>query len=114
MDPKHHRRGVGTLMMQYGVGIADELGVDVRILGLSHLPRSHLLLELLTDSFSKAVVEASRVGRFLYEKFGFEILEDVLIPNPPKQQGQQEQFIHWMQRPAKPGKGGLASDVLPN
>ncbi|KAF2690120.1 hypothetical protein K458DRAFT_289798 [Lentithecium fluviatile CBS 122367] len=76
VDPKHHRRGAGSLFMQYGTAIADKLGVE-------------------------AVVEASRMGRYLYENFGFQILEDVLIPNPPKQQGQQEQFIHWMRRPAR-------------
>ncbi|PSN64134.1 hypothetical protein BS50DRAFT_648038 [Corynespora cassiicola Philippines] len=74
-DPAYHRKGFGSLLMEYGVGEADRLGVD-------------------------AVVEASRMGRYLYEEFGFEILEDVLIQNPPKQAGQQEQFIHWMRRPA--------------
>lgn len=49
----------------------------------------------------QAVVEASRAGRYLYQKFDFKILEDILIPNPPKQKGQQEQFIHWMRRYAK-------------
>lgn len=31
VDPKHHRRGAGPLFLQYGVGIADELGVDVSL-----------------------------------------------------------------------------------
>lgn len=76
VDPKYQRRGVGKMLMQYGVDVADKLGVE-------------------------SVVEASRRGRFLYQNFGFTILEDVTITNPPKQKGQQEQFIYWMHRPAK-------------
>lgn len=94
VDPAHHRRGAGTLLMQYGVEIADRLGFPVRIRRMQCI--SH------TTNNSKAVVEASRMGWHLYNKFGFQILEDVLIANPPKQQGQQEQFIYWMRRPEKP------------
>ncbi|KAI6280298.1 hypothetical protein MCOR27_004718 [Pyricularia oryzae] len=73
VDPAHHRRGVGSILMKYGVDEADRLGVE-------------------------AVVEASRMGRYLYQNFGFEILEDVLIPVPPGHEG-PEQFFHWMVRP---------------
>ncbi|KLU91717.1 hypothetical protein MAPG_10234 [Magnaporthiopsis poae ATCC 64411] len=76
VDPAYHRRGVGKLLMKYGVDEADRLGV-------------------------KSVVEATKLGRRLYESFGFETREDVLIPNPPKQAGQKEQFMHWMTRPAR-------------
>ncbi|KAL8364965.1 hypothetical protein RB595_003990 [Gaeumannomyces hyphopodioides] len=76
VDPAYQRRGVGAKLMKYGVDEADRLGVE-------------------------AVVEASRMGRYLYETFGFEIREDILIPNPPKRAGQPEQFIHWMTRPAR-------------
>lgn len=41
------------------------------------------------------------MGRWLYQEFGFVILEDVLIANPPKQQGLQEQFFYWMRREGK-------------
>lgn len=41
------------------------------------------------------------MGRYLYEKFGFQILEDVLIKNPPAQKDRPEEFIYWMWRPAK-------------
>ncbi|KAI6382170.1 hypothetical protein MCOR25_000760 [Pyricularia grisea] len=75
VDPVHHRRGVGRMLMKYGVDEADRLGVE-------------------------SVVEASRMGRFLYENYDFKILEDVLITVPPGQQG-TEQFFHWMRRPAK-------------
>lgn len=81
VDPEYQRRGAGTLFLEYGAEIADELGVE-------------------------SVVEASRQGRFLYQNFGFTILEDVLITNPPKQQGQQEQFIHWMHRPKEAAVNG--------
>lgn len=29
VDPQHQRRGAGTLFLEYGVQIADELGVEV-------------------------------------------------------------------------------------
>jgi hypothetical protein len=29
VDPKHHRRGAGSLLMEYGLGLVDKLGVDV-------------------------------------------------------------------------------------
>ncbi|KAL8396898.1 hypothetical protein RB594_003843 [Gaeumannomyces avenae] len=74
-DPAYQRRGAGATLMKYGVDEADRLGVE-------------------------AVVEATRMGRYLYENFGFEIREDISIPNPPERAGQPEQFIHWMTRPA--------------
>lgn len=46
-DPAHHRRGVGSKSLEWGLGEADRLGVV-------------------------AYLEASRIGRPLYEKWGFE------------------------------------------
>jgi len=31
VDPAHHRRGAGSLLMQYGIDFADKLGVEVRM-----------------------------------------------------------------------------------
>lgn len=35
VDPKHHRKGAGRALIQWGLDKADELGVDVR-LGLGY------------------------------------------------------------------------------
>jgi len=52
--PKHHRRGAGKMLVEWGTRKADELGI-------------------------KCVVEASYPGRRLYEGCGFEIVEDVKL-----------------------------------
>ncbi|KAF8853522.1 hypothetical protein BDZ45DRAFT_657901 [Acephala macrosclerotiorum] len=53
-DPEYHRRGAGKMLVQWGTGRADELGV-------------------------KAFVEASLEGRRLYESCGFVMVEDVVL-----------------------------------
>ncbi|CZR53747.1 uncharacterized protein PAC_03627 [Phialocephala subalpina] len=53
-DPEYHRRGAGKMLVRWGTGKADELGV-------------------------KAFVEASPEGRRLYESCGFMMVEDVVL-----------------------------------
>lgn len=49
VDPAHHRRGVGTMLVRWGVEKADELGLQ-------------------------GFLEGSRMGAPLYEKFGFRVV----------------------------------------
>lgn len=49
VDPEHHRRGAGTLLVKWGVEKADEIGIE-------------------------GFVEGSKMGAPLYEKFGFRVV----------------------------------------
>lgn len=53
-DPEYHRRGAGKMLMRWGTERADELGV-------------------------RAFVEASPMGKRLYESCGFEVREHVVL-----------------------------------
>jgi len=50
--PEYHRKGVGTMLMQWGVDMADELGLE-------------------------GYLEATMMGKPLYEKFGFQVVDKV-------------------------------------
>jgi len=79
VDPAHHFRGAGSMLMEWGVSIADKMGVE-------------------------AVVESSVYGRRLYEKFGFIMQEHVTMEPPPKwapKDAKGKQRFFWMKRPAK-------------
>ena len=52
VDPDYGRRGIGTMMMQWGSNVADAMGVECRI-------------------------EATEQGRGLYTKMGYEVVERV-------------------------------------
>lgn len=49
VHPKHRRRGIGSTLMTWGIGKAQQLGIE-------------------------SFIEASESGRFLYEKFGYRVL----------------------------------------
>ncbi|MCJ1271667.1 hypothetical protein MMC22_011572 [Lobaria immixta] len=49
VHPKHRRRGIGSTLMTWGIGKAQELGIE-------------------------SFIEASASGRFLYERFGYSVL----------------------------------------
>lgn len=49
VDPEHHRRGAGAMLVRWGVEKADEIGIE-------------------------GILEGSRMGRPLYEKFGFQVV----------------------------------------
>lgn len=56
--PNHQRRGAGSLLMQWAVDKADELGLD-------------------------AFIEASPAGRHLYSRYGFETISESLFEEAP-------------------------------
>lgn len=63
MHPEHRRRGVGSMMVEWGVTKADKMGVE-------------------------SFLEASFIARPLYEKFGFVVVTteeaDTTIEKPNK------------------------------
>ena len=69
--PEHHRRGAGKMLVQWGTGRADELGL-------------------------KSFVEASFTGRRLYEGCGFEVREAVSL-----ERGYGKVEYYWMEREAR-------------
>lgn len=88
--------------MQWGTGVADDLGVEVgRAKGSGNV-------KALTCSL-QAVVEASVYGRRLYEKFGFVMEQHVTMEPPPRwatNDPKQKQRFFWMRRPVMPGSDG--------
>jgi GNAT superfamily N-acetyltransferase len=75
VDPKHQSRGAGSKLVKWGVNRADEMGVE-------------------------AFLEATRFGRPLYEKNGFQVIEHVVIQVPEKWAHKPKLQHFWMQRPA--------------
>jgi hypothetical protein len=79
-SPKHHRRGAGKLLVEWGAKKADEMGVT-------------------------CFVEASLVGRRLYEGCGFVVKEDVKLEGANiKEEWKDYETIEflWMERASKP------------
>ncbi|MCJ1313867.1 hypothetical protein MMC25_007547 [Agyrium rufum] len=75
--PNHRRQGAADLLMKWGLKKADEIGVDI-------------------------LLEASEMGKPLYEKYGFEVIARVdpntSIPNPSKEWKRLEDLVapsHW-------------------
>lgn len=73
IDPAYQRKGVGHALVQWGVGKADEMGVE-------------------------AVVEGSVPGRPLYEKYGFEFRKIVTLEVPEKWEHRGIARSAWMER----------------
>lgn len=74
--PEHHRRGIGAMHLRWGSEIADELGIP-------------------------CYLESSPMGRPLYERMGYEVVED--LPFDAKKWGSDRDLPHsCMLRPAKP------------
>jgi GNAT superfamily N-acetyltransferase len=58
-DPKHQRRGVGTKLLKWGVERADEMGAEM-------------------------FLEATQIGRHMYEQNGFQVTQHVIVQVPEK------------------------------
>jgi hypothetical protein len=76
-DPKHQRRGAGSMLVKWGVDKADEMGVET-------------------------CLEATLFGRRVYEKFGFHVTERVVVPVPVPEKWADKPTLGYliMQRPA--------------
>jgi len=72
----HQRRGVGTLMMKWGLKIADEIDAE-------------------------CIVESTEQGRRLYEHFGFVVQHDVTLEVPTKFSERPKQRLLMMYRQKK-------------
>ena len=87
--PEHRRRGVGSLIMNWGLERADKLGLE-------------------------SFIEATAAGKPCYERFGFEVIDTnqlhVEKKNPSKEWKEAESqllpFTWWsMYKPAKHNEG---------
>ncbi|KAG4034541.1 hypothetical protein MFRU_003g05000 [Monilinia fructicola] len=67
VDPEHRRKGAGSLMMEWGCKIADEMGLE-------------------------AFVESTDDGRELYKAHGFVIVNHFFLDMPPATKGDEEEF----------------------
>jgi ribosomal protein S18 acetylase RimI-like enzyme len=75
-DPAHHRRGVGSALMDWDIRKVDELGVD-------------------------AVVESSVSGRKLYEQKGFKYVRTVDCTFTGRRNERPVQSFAWLVRPGR-------------
>jgi len=73
-DPKYQRRGAASMLVQWGLDKADEIG-------------------------GEAYLEATDVGKQVYEKLGFVALEQYSIPLPPKWADKAKTQVYLMRRP---------------
>lgn len=100
--PKERLRGYGSILMKWGMDIADSMGVEV-------------------------IVEAREAGVHLYKKFGLRTIEkisvDTLVDNPtPLWKRMQSDFgtvvISWMWKPHgglyESGKTDVPWEAKPN
>lgn len=90
VDPAYQQKGVGRLLLRWGLARADELGVDVSL-------QSQILGTQLTV---QAVVEGSDRGRRLYASEGFDGPHYV-VPVPEKFATRRKQTYWWMRRPSQ-------------
>lgn len=90
VDPTYQKRGVGRLLLKWGLAHADEMGVDVSL----HIPNHRTRLTL------QAVVEGSDRGRRLYASEGFDGPHYV-VPVPEKFAARRKQTYWWMRRPSQ-------------
>jgi GNAT superfamily N-acetyltransferase len=67
VDPEHRRKGAGSLMMEWGCKLADEMGLE-------------------------AFVESTDNGRELYKAHGFVIVRPFFLDLPPATVGDEEEF----------------------
>lgn len=76
VDPKHQRKGVGHVLVKWGIDKADAMDVD-------------------------AVVESSVFGKGLYEKNGFVFLKDVELEVPEQWEQRPKAKFAWLVRPKR-------------
>ncbi|KAJ4377337.1 hypothetical protein N0V83_000162 [Neocucurbitaria cava] len=77
--PQHQYRGAGTLMMQWGVQLADSIG-------------------------AACIIEATTEGRWLYEKSGFKLQEHWTLDVPERFKDRPKQRLFFMVRPRTSGQ----------
>jgi GNAT superfamily N-acetyltransferase len=84
--PDHERRGAGSMLMKWGIDIADNLGM-------------------------KAFVQGSRVGKQLYESHGF-VDSEGWITVPVTERHKNRPAVGWfnLERPAKTSKIAVGKD----
>ncbi|PMD62255.1 uncharacterized protein K444DRAFT_524117 [Hyaloscypha bicolor E] len=86
--PEHQRRGAGSMLVKWGTDIADNLGL-------------------------KAFVQASRLGKHLYESHGFVDKEGwITVPVSEKHRNKPEVAWFNLERPAKASIIPEAKDVV--
>lgn len=93
VDPNHQRKGVGSLLVNWGVQKADELGIE-------------------------CFVEATDPGSMLYQKFGFTNLMKVLVDAENGTKERHEMIKKLAPQPVKywamwRPKGGMLRDGAP-
>lgn len=78
VDPAYHKRGIGDALVRWGTVKADQLGAET-------------------------VVEASVVGRGVYERNGFKVVAEVVVDVPEACKGFEipAELHTWMVRPKK-------------
>ncbi|KAI1771395.1 acyl-CoA N-acyltransferase [Hypoxylon cercidicola] len=80
VDPEHQRRGVGRLLAQWGVDVAEQLGVPM-------------------------YTESSKAGLRLYESVGFKRLTHVRLVHREEVTGRQDEEVPLMVRMPSAAKG---------
>ncbi|KAF7853662.1 hypothetical protein EAF04_010653 [Stromatinia cepivora] len=73
-DPKHQKQGAGSMLVKWGVDVADSLN-------------------------GEAYLEATEMGRPVYEKFGFVVLATFDAPSDLKGEVPSQQKYYLMRRP---------------
>ncbi|KAL8795165.1 MAG: hypothetical protein Q9195_002320 [Heterodermia aff. obscurata] len=76
VDPAYQGRGAGSMLVQWGLGLADELGFD-------------------------SVVESSVNGRAVYAKHGFRLVKPMEFDFSEKFASRQKPNIFFLRRPAR-------------
>ena len=94
IHPDHQYKGAGTQLMQWGLKVAE--GMNAPVLDSSAV-RS-LSLPLTTYVREQMTVESSIPGRHLYEKHGFQVLQDVELPVPEKWADKSKVICFFMHR----------------
>ena len=88
------------MLLQWGVAIADQMGVKVSLLDGPLDSESTWPVRKLTLSM-QTVVEATDYALHLYESAGFIALFKYVIDLPEKWEGREKQKFTWMVRPVK-------------
>lgn len=89
---EYRRQGIGSLLMKWGMDLADKIDAQVRF---SFMNPSHATL---TIHSCKCTVEATLEGKQLYEKFGFVVQHDVELAVPEKFASRPKQRLFMMFR----------------
>lgn len=89
VHPEHRRRGIGGLMMEWAQGRMDEMGIE-------------------------GFIEASPLGRELYEKWGYQVVMKLDFFIPPNKGDIWNKLAHDLTMPAWYAMWRPASGVVKN